>query len=60
VDAPPAFLLRIRGHDFGLGEALGERAAANLKPAARLAAEFCLAADPEHWRNHADNRVASE
>jgi hydrogenase maturation protease len=29
-EAPPAFLLRIRGYDFGLGAPLGEQAAVNL------------------------------
>lgn len=33
VDAPPAFLLRIRGYDFGLGDPLTEQAAANLEAA---------------------------
>jgi hydrogenase maturation protease len=32
-DAPPAFLLRIRGYDFELGNPLSGRAAANLEAA---------------------------
>ena len=33
TDAPPAFLLRIRGYDFELGEPLSGKAAANLEAA---------------------------
>ena len=35
-DAPPAFLLRIRGYDFALGDPLTEQAAANLDAATKL------------------------
>lgn len=41
-DAPPAFLLRIRGYDFALGDPLSGKAAANLEAATRLVGEFCL------------------
>jgi hydrogenase maturation protease len=60
LDAPPAFLLRIRGHDFGLGNSLSERAASNLDEATRLAAELCKKATPQNWRSFADKRVAAE
>jgi len=32
-DSPPAFILRIRGYDFGLGDMLSNQAAANLTDA---------------------------
>jgi hydrogenase maturation protease len=35
-DAPPAFLLRIRGYDFGLGNPLSGKASANLQAATKL------------------------
>lgn len=60
VDAPPAFLLRIRGHDFGLGEPLSVRAAANLDAATRLAAELCQDASLEYWRGFAAGRTAAK
>jgi len=50
ADSPPAFLLRIRGHDFGLGDPLSERAAANLDHATRLAVELCKSASLDYWR----------
>ena len=43
-DAPPAFLLRIRGYDFALGDPLGDRAAANLEAATNLVYNLCEAA----------------
>lgn len=36
IDAPPAFLLRMRGYGFELGAGLNEQAAANLEQAARM------------------------
>ena len=41
TDAPPAFLLRIRGYDFELGNPLSGRAAANLAAALERAREWC-------------------
>jgi hydrogenase maturation protease len=65
ADAPPAFLLRIRGHSFVLGEPLSAQAAANLENAARLAEKLCRTADIHHWRSMAgrgmaDKRAATE
>lgn len=40
VDASPCFLLRIRGYEFELGEALSEDAAANLKRATAKVREW--------------------
>lgn len=40
-DAPPAFLLRIRGYDFALGDPLSNKASANLEAATRRVVEFC-------------------
>ncbi len=34
-DAPPAFLMRIRGYNFELGDALGEQAVRNLQESVR-------------------------
>jgi len=50
VESPPGFTLRIRGHDFALGQPLSERATANLQGAIRLAAELCRTESPHEWR----------
>lgn len=50
ADAPPAFLLRIRGYDFELGNPLSDKAAANLEVAAKLARELCAGASLHRWR----------
>lgn len=50
TDAPPAFLLRIRGYDFELGNPLSDKAMANLEAAAKLARELCAEADLPRWR----------
>ncbi len=60
ADAPPAFLLRIRGHDFGLGKPLSKHAAANLEGATRMAENLCINNKLEIWRSMADKRVATE
>ena len=39
-DAPPAFLLRIRGYDFELGNSLCDKATANLELAAKRVREW--------------------
>jgi hydrogenase maturation protease len=49
-DAPPAFLLRIRGYDFELGDPLSDKAAANLEAALRLVVELCTAPGLPIWR----------
>lgn len=49
-DAPPAFLLRIRGYDFELGDPLSDKATVNLEAATKLVVEFCSAASPSFWR----------
>jgi len=45
-DAPPAFLLRIRGYGFQLGDALSHKATVNLEAATKLIVEFCSTASP--------------
>jgi hypothetical protein len=50
ADGPPAFLLRIRGYDFGLGDPLSEQATANLDAATKLAIELCTAVSLPIWR----------
>jgi hydrogenase maturation protease len=50
TDAPPAFLLRIRGYDFELGNPLSDKAAANLEAAMERARELCAEADLQRWR----------
>ena len=49
-DAPPAFLLRIRGYDFELGNPLSDNAAANLEVATKLVRELCREANLQRWR----------
>lgn len=50
MDAPPAFLLRIRGYDFELGNPLSEKGAANLEAAKKLVRELCMNCDLHQWR----------
>jgi hydrogenase maturation protease len=50
MDAPPAFLLRIRGYDFGLGDPLTGRAANNLEAATQLVGELCNSVSLPMWR----------
>jgi hydrogenase maturation protease len=53
--APPAFLLRIRGYDFGLGDPLSDKASANLEAANRLAVELCATVNLQFWREYLVN-----
>jgi hydrogenase maturation protease len=50
-DAPPAFLLRIRGYDFELGDPLSDKATANLESASKLIVELCASVSLPMWRN---------
>ena len=50
MDAPPAFLLRIRGYDFELGNPLSDKAANNLEAAIKQAQELCTDGDLQRWR----------
>ncbi|OGT00338.1 MAG: Ni/Fe hydrogenase [Gallionellales bacterium RIFCSPLOWO2_12_FULL_59_22] len=49
-DAPPAFLLRIRGYDFELGNPLSGRATANLAAAEEQIRALCADGDAQRWR----------
>jgi hydrogenase maturation protease len=49
---PPAYLLRIRGYGFALGQPLGSQAAAHLEAALALAGR--LGADVGRWQRCAD------
>jgi hydrogenase maturation protease len=49
-EAPPAYLLRIRGYDFGLGDPLSDKASANLQAATKRVIELCSAENPSFWR----------
>ncbi|HEX5364934.1 MAG TPA: hydrogenase maturation protease [Gallionella sp.] len=51
-DAPPSFLLRVRGYGFELGDALSGEAAKNLEAATGLAGELCCEHDLQRWRQH--------
>jgi len=48
--APPAFLLRIRGYDFELGNPLSARAEANLEAAIKRARELCVDGNLQSWQ----------
>lgn len=48
-DAPHAFLLRIRGYGFQLGDPLSDKATDNLEAATKLVIEFCSAESPSFW-----------
>lgn len=50
TDAPPAFLLRIRGYDFELGNPLSDKAAANLEAAMERMRALCAEGDLQRWR----------
>ena len=49
VDAPPAFLLRIRGYQFELGESLSEAASANLNAATLFTRKLLKTQGISHW-----------
>lgn len=55
ADAPPAFLLRIRGYDFELGDSLSEKASTNLEAATKLVRELCIETSLQRWREHLVN-----
>jgi len=50
-DAPPCFLLRIRGYHFELGDAYSSQASANLEIAIALTQQLCRTADIAQWRS---------
>ncbi|MGA7594012.1 MAG: hydrogenase maturation protease [Gallionella sp.] len=50
IDAPSAFLLRIRGYGFGLGDPLTDSAANNLESATRLVVELSQSVSLLLWR----------
>ncbi|HCI14767.1 MAG: Ni/Fe hydrogenase [Gallionellales bacterium GWA2_60_142] len=60
AEAPPTFLLRIRGYDFELGSPLSGQAEQNLVAATRLAGDLCGTANPQNWLQRADLRAAEE
>lgn len=49
TDAPRAFLLRIRGYNFALGDPLSDKASSNLEAAMKQVVEFYSAASPSFW-----------
>lgn len=54
-DVPPAFLLRIRGYDFELGDPLSDKASANLESATRLVVVLCASVNLPIWREYLVN-----
>lgn len=52
MDPPPAFLLRIRGYDFGLGDPLSDKASVNLQAATKLVIGYFANSSPEIWWEH--------
>jgi len=50
TDAPPAFLLRIRGYDFELGNPLSDKAVANLEVVTKWMRELCIDDNLQSWR----------
>jgi len=50
-NAPPAFLLRIRGYQFELGDTLSDQSSANLKAATSFTQNLCRASDMAQWRS---------
>lgn len=51
--SPPAFLLRMRGYRFELGDTLSTMATANLDAAARRVQDLCSTANLQRWHEHA-------
>ncbi len=51
-DAPPAFLLRIRGYEFELGDPLSAQAGANLDAANGCVVDLCATRTMSHWRRY--------
>ena len=49
IQAPPAFLLRIRGYQFELGESLSENASANLDAARTFTKTLCATPNIRQW-----------
>jgi hydrogenase maturation protease len=60
VDAPPTFLLRIRGYDFELGSPLSGQAAQNLASAMSLAKDLCGTDNPQRWLQRLDQCMVAE
>lgn len=50
VNAPPSFLLRIRGYQFELGESLSEEATGNLNAATSFTRKLCCTPDSKKWQ----------
>ncbi len=55
TDAPPAFLLRIRGYDFELGNPLSDKAADNLEVATEQVRALCADGNLQSWRQRLVN-----
>ena len=55
TDAPPAYMLRIRGYDFELGDPMGEPATTNLTSAMELVKKLCTNSSEEYWVQHFTN-----
>jgi len=52
VDAPPAYMLRIRGYAFELGDPMGEQARNNLAAAIELVKKLCADPSEANWTQH--------
>jgi len=48
-DAPPTYMLRIRGYVFELGDPMGEQAAANLASGIELVKKLCSDSSESSW-----------
>lgn len=57
VESPPAFLLRIRGYRFELGEAICTQAKAHLDEALGFALELFANPEPECWKKYAEFKI---
>jgi len=52
ADTPPAYILRIRGYNFELGDPMGEQASTNLAAAIELVKKLCSDASEANWTQH--------
>jgi len=57
TDTPRAYMLRIRGYNFELGDPMGEQAAANLSKTIELVKKLCTDPGEANWMQHLSKEV---
>ena len=59
-DAPPAYMLRVRGYNFELGDPMGGQATVNLAAAIELVKGLCADPGEGNWSGHLDKDAPKE